>query len=223
MRWGHLSSLVMMPNHKSSQLRVNVGWWGSASLGAMMSIPSSVSEVRLPIQRGIVAKREQSQILRVRRVETCWRSSSGRDTDSNEEAVANINSRSTTSLTFIGTVSEGREEHSFKNRTGPAGPSTGHGSGPVRWIRPEDDWTEIGPDEPAVRPVPSEPNGSTFFFLQHQRRHSDHPQPLAPTWRTTTWWGDPFSFCPNIQNPVALPRLQSNPTHRRRNPKFINK
>ena len=164
MRWGHLSSLVMMPNHKSSQLRVNVGWWGSASLGAMMSIPSSVSEVRLPIQRGIVAKREQSQILRVRRVETCWRSSSGRDTDSNEEAVANINSRSTTSLTFIGTVSEGREEHSFKNRTGPAGPSTGHGSGPVRWIRPEDDWTEIGPDEPAVWPVPSEPNGSTFFF-----------------------------------------------------------
>ena len=71
----------------------------------------------------------------------------------------------------------------FKNRIGLADPtvnrfdrqlvrpSAGHDSGPIRWIGPEDEWTEIGLSETAVQPmnrtnwlVSFEPNGSTFFF-----------------------------------------------------------
>ena len=59
--------------------------------------------------------------------------------------------------------------------------STGHSFGPVRWIRPKDDWTRIEPGEPVVRSV----NRTIqlyiyiyiyiYIFTASKRRCFDHP------------------------------------------------
>ena len=58
--------------------------------------------------------------------------------------------------------------------------STGHSFGPVRWIRPKDDWTRIESGEPAVRSVnrPSDRWIERFKYIYitaSKRRCFDHP------------------------------------------------
>ena len=63
----------------------------------------------------------------------------------------------------LGLISNSEEKGDYEKtivlKTGPDQPvrlSVSHGSSPVRWIGPKDDWIGIGP---------SEPDGSTIFFF----------------------------------------------------------
>ena len=95
--------------------------------------------------------------------------------------------------------------------TVPVRPPAGHGSGPVRPIRPKSGQARIGPAKPVVRPVNrmnqtvfSESSDSTFFFPSTVVVPTGKTP--RPRWNPPPRVGKPSPFCPPepISSSVAI-------------------